>query len=59
MLCKDSSTAKGFGLFLLRVGIGLIFIRHGYPKLMGGQEEWLWLGSKMSHLGITAAPVLW
>ncbi len=59
MLCKDSGKAKDLGLLLLRVGIGLIFINHGYSKLMGGHEKWLWLGSKMSHLGITPAPVFW
>ncbi len=59
MLCKDSGKAKDLGLLLLRVGIGLIFIRYGYFKIVGGPEKWLWLGSKMSHLGITFVPVLW
>lgn len=51
--------AKDLGLLILRVGIGLIFICHGYPKLMGGQEKWLWLGSQMVYVGITFAPTFW
>ncbi len=59
MLFKDSCRAKDLGLLVLRVGIGLIFIKHGYPKLMGGQEKWLWLGNQMVYLGITFAPTFW
>ncbi len=47
------------GHFILRVGIGLIFIFHGYPKISGGTEKWLWLGSQMKYFGITFAPVFW
>ena|SRR3990167_5034708 len=56
---NNSSPAKDLGLLVLRVGIGLIFIMHGYPKLMGGQEKWLWLGNQMVYLGITFAPTVW
>lgn len=51
--------SRDLGLLILRVGIGLIFIRHGYPKLMGGKEQWLWLGSQMQYLGIMFAPIFW
>ena len=51
--------AKDLGLLILRVGIGLIFVYHGYPKLAGGQEKWLWLGNQMMHVGITFAPTFW
>ena len=47
------------GLLVLRVGIGVIFIFHGLPKLMGGVETWTQLGSTMSVMGITFAPVFW
>lgn len=47
------------GLLILRVGIGLIFVKHGYPKLVAGTERWLWLGSQMQLLGISFAPVFW
>lgn len=59
MLFRDSCRAKDLGLLVLRVGIGLIFIKHGYPKLMGGQEKWIWLGNQMVHVGITFAPSFW
>ena len=47
------------GLLVLRVGIGIIFIFHGLPKLMGGVETWTQLGSTMSMVGITFAPTFW
>ncbi len=50
---------KDFGLFFIRVGIGLIFLVHGYPKIIGGPEKWLWLGNQMANLGIYAIPVFW
>lgn len=54
-----SCTAKNFGLFILRVGIGLIFILHGYPKIMGGVAVWAGLGSSMKFFGIPFAPAAW
>ncbi len=47
------------GLLVLRIGIGIIFIIHGWPKLMGGVETWTQLGSTMSMVGITFAPSFW
>lgn len=47
------------GLLVLRLGIGLIFFFHGFPKLMGGVESWTQLGSTMSMVGITFAPAFW
>ena len=47
------------GLLVLRIGIGVIFVFHGFPKLMGGVETWTQLGSTMSVMGITFAPVFW
>jgi len=59
MIFKDSCRGKNLGLLILRVGIGIIFILHGYPKLLGGMAKWAWLGSKMSLLGITFMPAFW
>ena len=56
---SDSAMAKELGLVIIRVGIGLIFIRHGFPKILGGIEEWRWLGEQMKNLGITFFPVGW
>ncbi len=47
------------GLLVIRVGIGAIFTVHGLTKLMRGTEEWLWLGSQLSHVGITFLPTMW
>ena len=48
------------GLLLLRVGLGLMFIYHGYPKILGGTAGWEKLGSlAMQHVGITAYPMFW
>jgi putative oxidoreductase len=47
------------GLLILRVGIGIMFMYHGYPKISGGVEAWLKVGSAMKFLGITMFPVVW
>ncbi len=51
--------AHDLGLLIMRVGIGLIFIMHGYAKIMGGSTQWLWLGSQMSFIGIQVYPTFW
>ena len=48
-----------FGLLLLRVGIGIMFTIHGYPKLVGGPEKWMELGGVMKMLGLNFAPAVW
>ena len=47
------------GILLLRLGIGIMFILHGYPKLMDGPEKWESLGRNMGNFGIEFAPVFW
>ncbi len=46
-------------LLILRVGIGIVFIVHGLPKLNGGPELWTLLGGSMKHLGINFLPAFW
>ena len=53
------SFAKRLGLFIIRVGFGILFIVHGYPNLIAGPTVWASLGSTMSLLGITFAPAFW
>lgn len=47
------------GLLILRIGIGVMFIVHGAPKLLGGPERWESIGSNMQYLGITFLPAFW
>jgi putative oxidoreductase len=54
-LGKYSST----GLLIMRVGLGIMMILHGYPKLAGGSKMWTKVGGAMSNLGITAYPEIW
>ncbi len=44
------------GLLILRVGIGIMFMCHGFPKLTAGPEAWTKLGGALSSLGIGIAP---
>lgn len=50
---------RDVGLLLLRMGVGVIMICHGWPKLAGGQERWAALGGAMRHLGIDFWPMIW
>lgn len=44
------------GFIILRVGIGAMFIYHGYGKLAGGPGLWVKLGAATSYVGIKFAP---
>lgn len=46
------------GLIILRTTIGITFIFHSIPKIMGGIEQWTWLGEQLRFLGISFAPAL-
>jgi len=48
-----------FGLLFLRIGIGIMYLYHGYPKVMGGPEKWEKLGTAMQFVGVSAMPVFW
>lgn len=55
--CK--AKAKEIGLLILRIGMGIIFVLHGWPKLTGGPDTWTALGSAFSVFGISFAPGFW
>ena len=55
----NNTTLQDKGLFILRLGFGIMFLLHGFPKLMGGPATWESLGGAMSFLGITFAPQFW
>ena len=59
VIFSNNENLKSFGLFLIRIGLGAIFIYHGWPKVIGGVDQWHWLGLQMSHVGITFMPAFW
>ncbi|HEY9886342.1 MAG TPA: DoxX family protein [Vampirovibrionales bacterium] len=59
MFLNNLNNYSNIGLFILRIGIGVMFILHGYPKIMGGPEKWEALGGVMSMIGINYAPTFW
>ena len=50
---------RDFGLLVIRVGLGAMFIFHGYPKMMGGPAGWAEIGASTKVVGINFAPVFW
>jgi len=48
-----------FGLLIMRAGLGIMMIAHGYPKLTGGPERWTKLGGALSNIGIDQYPAFW
>ena len=59
MILGFLSRYRDFGLLILRIGMGGMYLFHGGPKLLGGPEKWEKIGSAMSYLGIKAMPALW
>jgi putative oxidoreductase len=50
---------KNFGLLIIRVGLGIMFIYHGFPKLAGGVKTWEMIGGATGNVGIHFWPVFW
>lgn len=50
---------KNFGLLIIRVGLGIMFIYHGFPKLQGGVKTWEMLGAATSVVGVHFWPIVW
>lgn len=50
---------RDVGILILRAGIGVMMVMHGWPKLAGGQQAWEKVGGAMENLGISFWPVLW
>ncbi|HRC85080.1 MAG TPA: DoxX family membrane protein [Thermoanaerobaculia bacterium] len=47
---------RDFGLLVLRLGLGVAFILHGYPKMFGGPEKWQAVGKVTEIVGIHLYP---
>lgn len=56
---KRRNEYRDEGLLLLRLGLGVMFLLHGWPLLAGGPEKWAGLGGAMAALGIRGLPTLW
>ncbi|MFQ5964925.1 MAG: DoxX family protein [Candidatus Scalinduaceae bacterium] len=50
---------RDVGLLILRVGIGLMFMGHGCPKLFGGPEKWELIGGITKFFGLDFVPTFW
>ena len=60
MLILGNERYRDIGLLILRLGIGIMFILHGWPKFIGGPEKWAGLGAYgMGSLGINFLPTFW
>jgi putative oxidoreductase len=59
LTCSFLDRHRDYGLLIIRVGVGALFMVHGWPKITGGMEMWAGLGGAMGVLGIGFAPSLW
>lgn len=50
---------RNTGLLIMRIGLGIMFMLHGFPKLSGGPEKWIGIGGSMKLIGIDFIPVFW
>ena len=50
---------RNTGLLFMRIGLGIMFMYHGYPKLLGGPDMWTSVGGAMKHVGIDFYPIGW
>jgi putative oxidoreductase len=59
MLLKFLAKYRDAGLLVMRIGLGVMFLLHGLPKLTGGPQKWKSLGAAMGNLGVDFYPVVW
>lgn len=50
---------RDLALLLFRLGLGGMFMWHGWPKIIGGPGAWAGLGKTMGTFGIEFAPGIW
>jgi putative oxidoreductase len=58
-MLKFMDRFRDLGILILRLGIGAMFIYHGWPKINGGAEMWKGIGAAMGNLGINFLPEFW
>jgi putative oxidoreductase len=59
MRTEKRSRLVDAGLFMLRLGIGVMFVLHGTTMLLGGKAAWTELGRAVSSFGLTEHHVWW
>jgi putative oxidoreductase len=47
------------GMFIIRLGVGIIFIKSGIGKLFAGKDTLISIGKNMELIGIHAYPLFW
>ena len=52
MNSTSCSKWRDSGLLILRIGLGIAFMVHGWPKLMGGPRFWEGLGGAVYNWGV-------
>ena len=51
--------AMDAGLLVIRIGIGCMFLKHGWPKVSGGPEVWESIGGAVTTVGVSGGFVYW
>ena len=47
MIGKSLGKHRDLGLLIIRVGVGIVFIMHGWPKIKGGPHGWEQIGKAL------------
>lgn len=55
---KLKAMLPDLGLVLIRSGLGISMMIHGWPKI-SNPEKWGWLGGQMKNIGIDFLPQFW
>lgn len=50
---------NNFGLLVIRIGIGIMMMVHGIPKIEGGPILWTKIGSSITNIGIHEFFAFW
>lgn len=58
-LVKSVSAYRDLALLIFRLGLGGMYMWHGWPKITGGPAVWEKLGQSMGTFGIGFAPAFW
>lgn len=56
MIFRNFDKHRDKGLLILRVGIGIMFMCHGFPKLTAGPVVWTKLGGALLAMGVNFVP---